>query len=388
MDTCPESVWRIVKKYLSVIRNYVVCVDKLLLFLCLLASFYGLALIYSATYSYHTAQYVDTQFIAVCLGTLGYLAAAAFDMRQVSRLFVPLFFLNLLLLGSLYIWGVGEGNRSWIRFGSFGIQPAEIGKILFIISFAGHLTYCRERGMRLSDLLTLVLHAGVICLFVMCFSRDDGMTLAFLFIALFMAFASGVRFSWFLAGGTAVVAAMPLLWTFVFNQYQRERVLAVFEPEKYPNTAYQAMQTSNAISSGGLWGKGFLQGTQTQYSLIPTKHTDSIIAVAGEELGFLGCGLVILLLALIIARCIATAMRAHDTASGLIASGIAGMLIFQTVLNIGMNIGILPVVGLTLPFFSYGGTSILTMYVAMGVAAGIRRVERMEIRKSRSRGAK
>ena len=242
--------------------------------------------------------------------------------------------------------------------------------------------------MRLRDLLTLVLHAGVICLFVMCFSRDDGMTLAFLFIALFMAFASGIRFSWFLAGGTAVVASMPLLWTFVFNQYQRERVLAVFEPEKYPNTAYQAMQTSNAISSGGLWGKGFLQGTQTQYSLIPTKHTDSIIAVAGEELGFLGCGLVILLLALIIARCIATAMRAHDTASGLIASGIAGMLIFQTVLNIGMNIGILPVVGLTLPFFSYGGTSILTMYVAMGVAAGIRRVERMEIRKSRSRGAK
>lgn len=353
-------------------------VDKLLLFFCLLASFYGLALIYSATYSYNTAQYVDTQLAAVCLGTVGYLAAAAFDMRWVSRFYVPLFALNLLLLGSLYFWGVGEGNRSWIRFGGFGIQPAEIGKIIFIVSFAGHLTHCREKGMRLRDVLALIAHAGVSCLFVMCFSRDDGMTLAFLFIALFMAFASGVRCSWFLAGGTALVAAMPLVWTFVFDTYQRERILAVFEPGKYPNTAYQAMQTSNAIASGGLTGRGFLQGTQTQYSLIPTKHTDSIIAVAGEELGFVGCAVVILLLALIIARCIATALRAPDSASALIASGIAGMLIFQTVLNIGMNIGVLPVVGLTLPFFSYGGTSIVTMYVAMGVAAGIRRVERME----------
>ncbi len=121
-----------------------------------------------------------------------------------------------------------------------------------------------------------------------------------------------------------------------------------------------------------------MQGTQTQYSLIPTKHTDSIIAVAGEELGFLGCAAVLLLLTLIIARCIATAMRARDGASGLIAAGIAGMLIFQTVLNIGMNIGVLPVVGLTLPFFSYGGTSVVTMYAAMGVAAGIRRAARME----------
>lgn len=376
----------LVKKILSAIRDYFVHVDKLLLFLCLLASFYGLALIYSATYSYHTAQYVDTQLTAVCLGTVGYLTVAAFDMRRVARFYVPLFLLNLLLLGSLYFWGVGEGNRSWIRFGSFGIQPAEIGKIIFIVSFAGHLTSCRENGLRVCDTLALIAHAGVTCVFVMYFSRDDGMTLAFLFIALFMAFASGVRFSWFLAGGTALVAAMPLIWTFIFDKYQRERILAVFEPEKYPNTAYQAMQTANAISSGGLTGRGYLQGTKTQYSLIPTKHTDSIIAVAGEELGFLGCAAVILLLALIIGRCIATAMRAHDSASGLIATGIAGMLIFQTVLNIGMNIGVLPVVGLTLPFFSYGGTSIVTMYAAMGVAAGIRRITRIEKKKYTSGG--
>ena len=161
--------------------------------------------------------------------------------------------------------------------------------------------------------------------------------------------------------------------------------MAVFSPEAYPDTAYQALQTTHAIASGGLTGRGFLQGTQTQYSLIPTKHTDSIIAVAGEELGFVGCAVVIFLLGLIIARCIATALRATDSVQALIASGIAGMLIFQTVLNIGMNMGLLPVVGLTLPFFSYGGTSVVTMYVAMGITAGIRRVERKE--KKREKGS-
>ena len=366
------------KKMLSSVWRYAVQVDKLLLLLCLLASCYGLALIYSATYSYQTAQYVSTQAAAICLGTAAYLLAAAVDIRPFARYYAVLFLLNLLLLGSLHFWGVGDGNRSWIRFGGFGIQPAELGKILFIVSFAGQLAHGRKNGMRLRDILGLLAHAGVVCLFVMAFSRDDGMTLAFLFIALFMAFAAGVRGLWFLAGGTAVAAALPLLWTFLFNNYQKARILAVFEPEKYPDTAYQAMQTSHAIASGGLTGRGFLKGTQTQYSLIPTKHTDSILAVAGEELGFAGCAAVLLLLALMIARCLAAAFRARDDASALTAAGIAGMLAFQTVLNVGMNIGVLPVVGLTLPFFSYGGTSMVTMYLAMGVAAGIRRVARME----------
>lgn len=381
----PERLSDRVKKMFSAIRQYVHQTDKLLLFFCLLASAYGVALIYSATYSYHTAQYVDTQVMAIALGVVGYLAAAAFDTRSLARFYIPLFACNLLLLGSLYFWGVGEGNRSWIRFGGIGVQPAEIGKIVFVISFAGHLAASREKGMRVRDVAALVAHAGVVCLFVICFSRDDGMTLAFLFIALFMAFASGVRCSWFLAGGILVLAAMPLAWTFLFDSYQRERILAVFSPEAYPDTAYQALQTTHAIASGGLTGRGFLQGTQTQYSLIPTKHTDSIIAVAGEELGFVGCAAVIFLLGLIIARCIATALRATDSVQALIASGIAGMLIFQTVLNIGMNMGLLPVVGLTLPFFSYGGTSVVTMYVAMGITAGIRRVERKE--KKREKGS-
>ena len=169
----PERLSDRVKKVFSEIRQYVHQTDKLLLFFCLLASAYGVALIYSATYSYHTAQYVDTQVMAIALGVVGYLAAAAFDTRSLARFYIPLFACNLLLLGSLYFWGVGEGNRSWIRFGGIGVQPAEIGKIVFVISFAGHLAASREKGMRVRDVAALVAHAGVVCLFVICFSSES-----------------------------------------------------------------------------------------------------------------------------------------------------------------------------------------------------------------------
>lgn len=347
--------------------------DRLLLLFCLLAAFYGLALIYSATYSYHTAQYVVTQFAAIAIGILLYLIAAALDVRTAARFYAPLFFLNLLLLGSLWFWGTGDGNRGWIRFFGIGVQPAELGKLVFIVSFSGHLAAARERGPRFPDVLLLFAHAGVTCAFVLLFSRDDGMTLAYGFLALLLVLLWAKRVFWAPYCGILAVGALPLLWTFGFDRYQKERILAVFAPELHPDTAYQAMQAKHAIGSGGLWGRGYLEGAQTQYSLIPTKHTDSIIAVAGEELGFFGCAAALVLLALIMARCVAAALRAEDDASRLAAAGVAGMLLFQTVLNVGMNLGLLPVVGLTLPFISYGGSSVVTMFAACGLAAGIRR---------------
>ncbi len=370
----------------SAARDYFVQTDKLLLLLCWLASAYGLALLYTATYSYQTDQYMRIQLIAIGIGTAGYLLATALDIRRLARCWPLLFLLELLLLGSLYFWGVGDGNRSWIRFSGIGIQPAELGKLLFIVSFSGHLTDAGEKGMRLRDMLALTAHAGSVCLFVLWFSRDDGMTLEFLFLALYLAFTAGLRFSFLAASGVLCVGALPMVWTFFLDKYQKERILAVFEPQHYPDTAYQAMQTTRAIAMGGLRGRGFLQGSRTQYSLIPTKHTDSIIAVAGEELGFLGCAAVILLLALIIARCVSAALRTRDATSGRIAAGIAGILVFQTVLNLGMNLGVLPVVGLTLPFFSYGGTSVVTMYAAMGIVGGMRRTERREKKKNQADG--
>jgi rod shape determining protein RodA len=366
-------------KKLQPLLLYIKTVDKTLAVLCVVAAAYGLVLVCTATASYGTARYVVTQGAAAAMGLCAFFVVAAMDTRLLTKFFLPILAVNLCLLATLYFWGVGEGsNRSCLRFAGIGVQPAELGKPLFILSFAGHLQFTRRRGMKIRDTLALMAHAGAVCAFVVCFSRDDGMTLAYVFIALFMAAAAGVPGIYFAGGAALTVGAMPLAWTYVLSNYQRQRILAIFNPDAYPDVAYQAEQTVRAFASGGLHGSGYMQGALTQTGLIPTRHTDAILAVAGEELGFIGAAAAIVLLGIIAARCIATAVRAGDSAGAWVSAGVGGMIIFQTVLNAGMNLGVLPVVGLTLPFFSYGGTSVVTMFAAMGLAAGVRR----EIRKN------
>lgn len=361
------------KSLLRMLRSRLSGMDGLLLVLCLTAAVFGLLLLYSATYSYQTDSYLKTQITALVLGVLGYFVLSLIDPRRLLAAYPIWILIHLLLLASLLFFGLEEGNRSWIRVGGMGLQPGELGKFLLILSFSGHMAQAEENGMRIQDILLLLLHGGSLCAGVMIFSRDDGMTLAYLAIVCSIAFASGLRLRVFLAAAVSVAALLPLLWTFFLNTYQKARVLAIFQPEDYPDTAYQAMQTVRAISSGGITGRGFLQGDRTQVSLIPTKHTDSIIAVAGEELGFVGCAGALLLLMLILLRCFLVALRTNDRGSALAVYGAAGMLCFQSVLNIGMNLGRLPIVGLTLPFFSYGGTSMLTMFLTMGLVSAVHR---------------
>ena len=373
------------KEIFRAVRHYIRYTDKLLLMMCMLATGYGIVLIYSATYSYNTLQYVRLQGIAALLGVGAYIVASFFSMEFFTRYWKWILLFNLLLLGSLFFFGVGDGNKSWIRFPGLGagIQPAEIGKILFIVTFASHLHELEDRVSTFYGMFQLLLHAAATAGSVMVFSQDDGMTLAFLFIAIFMAFAAGIKYRWFLVGGVAAVGATPLVWNYILQDYQKLRILVTFNPSLDPDKAYQANQSKIALGAGMLTGRGLLQGTQTQYGLIPTKHTDSIFAVAGEELGFIGCFGIILLLTLIVFRCLYIAVRTSGSASSLICSGVAGMLIFQTVLNIGMNIGIFPIIGLTLPFFSYGGSSLVSLYIAMGIVAGIRlREKRTRLRRS------
>jgi len=367
------------------IGQYIRYVDKTLLFLCALTTAYGIVLIYSATYSFETLQYVKTQTLAAVIGIAVYLFAACINIEWITKHWGFLLAANLILIGSLYFFASGENNSNWIYIKKIGLsfQPAEIGKVIFILTFARHLYSCSDEVSSVKNVFLLLLHVGITAGAVILFSKDDGMTLAYLFIALIMAFAAGIRYRWFLAGGITAAAAIPLLWTYFLDEYQKLRILVVLDPTIDPAKAYQANQSKIALSSGLLTGKGFLQGTQTQYSLIPTKHTDSIFAVAGEEFGFVGTFAIILLLTFIILRCFYCAARSVDSPSGSIAVGLGAMLIFQTLLNIGMNMGILPIIGLTLPFISYGGTSLVTMYAAMGIVAGIRMREKRDRRRQR-----
>ena len=172
------------------------------------------------------------------------------------------------------------------------------------------------------------------------------------------------------------MASVPVLWNFVLKKYQITRILVLFDPSIDPQAALQTTYGKIAIGSGQLTGQGLTHGTMTQLQNVPENQTDYIFSVAGEELGFLGCIAIILLLSLLIARLFYVSYRASTPFSSLLAVGVAGMFLFQTFMNIFMNVGLLPVMGLTLPFFSYGGTSVLTMYAALGIAAGVRMREK------------
>ena len=190
-----------------------------------------------------------------------------------------------------------------------------------------------------------------------------------------MIFIAGLSFKWIGAGLLAVTGVSPILWRFFLSNNQKNRILAPYIDSIDPTgtgVMWQANQSKIAIASGKLFGQGLFNGAQTQSGAVPQQHTDFIFSVAGEELGLIGCLIIILLLILIICRCIYVGIKANDTQNGLICIGIAAMLIFQTFENIGMCIGLTPVIGLTLPFFSYGGSSILTLYAAMGIVSGIK----------------
>ena len=206
-------------------------------------------------------------------------------------------------------------------------------------------------------------------------SSDLGSALVYLFIFVVMLFLGGLQLRWFAAGIACVAALTPLAWHFFLTDKQKDRILAPYVSSIDPSglgVTWQANQSKIALGSGQFTGQGLYNGAQTQAGSVPQQHTDFIFSVAGEELGFLGCVLIIALLMFIIIRCIQVGLRSNDPLGLLVCTGIAAMLIFQTFENIGMCIGITPVIGLTLPFFSYGGSSIITLYAAMGIVAGVK----------------
>jgi rod shape determining protein RodA len=196
----------------------------------------------------------------------------------------------------------------------------------------------------------------------------------YLVIFIVMLFAAGLKLRWFGLGLLVFAAASPIFWN-MLGDYQKERILAPYFPEVVDpsglGVTWQANQSKIALASGGLKGAGLYSGIQSQSDALPFKHTDFIFAVAGEELGLIGCLAIIVLLTAVILRCIYVGIKCNDPKGMLVCMGFAGMLIFQTFENIGMCVGLTPVIGLTLPFFSYGGSSILTLFAAMGVVSGI-----------------
>lgn len=359
------------------IRHYLKNTDLYLLILALLCSGYGLVLIYSATLASGSSRYLIVQGAAIVIGLGAFVLMSLIDLETMSNWWKIFVGLNILLQLLLIPFGEERGGqRAWIDLGPTSLQPGELGKLLFIFTFAAHLSEVREHISEWRGVLVLGGHTLLLMLAIVLTSGDTGMAIQYLMIALVMMFAAGLSLKWLGAGLGLGVISVPILWNFILHDYQKNRILVLFDPSIDPQTAWQTTQSKTAIGAGQMAGQGLGNGAMTQMALVPERRTDFIFSVAGEELGFIGCMLIVGLLLLLIARLFYVSYRASTTFSAMLAMGIAGMFLFQTFMNIFMCIGLLPVMGLTLPFFSYGGTSVVTMYAALGIAAGVRMREK------------
>lgn len=369
------------KKLLPLLRDFVRRADMFLFTMSVICAVYGIIVIASATQSYAngSAQYVIVQTLALGLGVLLFIAMTVIDVDIFAQHWAWLYGLSAALLISLIFFGAQSdtGNNGWLRFFGIGIQPTEIVKIAFIIVMAKQLSYLKEyKNLNsVTSIAQIVVHFVLMFGLILVTAQDLGSALVYFFIFAVMLFVAGVRIYWFVIGLAALAGMVPILWTYFLEDYQKDRILAPYDSSIDPDNTginWQQNQSKIALASGQLTGTGLGEGTQSQSTAIPGKHTDFIFAVVGEELGMIGACLVLLLLMIIVIRCIQVGLRSGNTMSMLVCFGVAATVIFQTFENVSMCIGIAPVIGITLPFFSYGGSSLFSMFAAMGLVSGIK----------------
>ncbi|MCQ2432509.1 MAG: FtsW/RodA/SpoVE family cell cycle protein [Clostridia bacterium] len=361
------------------LRARISACDPILIVFALCMALYGLLVISSAVHASIPDgwRYLLIQSFAILLGLLTMFLVSFLDYEQViRRLHVPLFLFTIFILVITLFIGSGEGsNKSWIRFTllPIGVQPSEFAKIFFICTYAYHLSRVRSHLNKWKTLFGLCLHFGVVTGCVLL-QGDLGSALVFVFIFFCMSFCSGLRLRYFLAASALVLGASPFLWEHL-SYYQRQRILVGFSPEADPQGfGYQVLRAKQAIANGGFRGMGYLSGALSQSSnasALPKRHTDLIFSVMAEEFGFLGICIYLALYVLLILRLLHLSRTARGYMGSYICIGAAAVFIFQGLENMGMCMGVLPVIGLTLPFMSYGGSSVVSLFLLLGVAESV-----------------
>ncbi|MCC8155995.1 MAG: FtsW/RodA/SpoVE family cell cycle protein [Oscillospiraceae bacterium] len=369
------------KKYWPLIREFFQRADIVLFLLCLTSAIFGLVVISSATATSTegSAHYVLIQSLSLVIGVALFVALTVLDIDVIADKWPLLYLVSAVLLLLLIPFGYddGTGNKSWLRFLGIGIQPSEIIKVVFIIVLSKHISYLKEYKNlnHVFSVAQLVVHFFLPFALVVVISADLGSALTFLFIFLVLLFTAGLKLYWFILGAAGLAAAIPFVWTNFLREDQIRRIMAPYDSSIDPtgeDVLYQTVKSKLALASGQLTGSGLYQGTQTQNQVVPAQHTDFIFSVIGEELGMIGCCVVILLLLAIILRCVVVGLHSRDTMSMLVCFGVAATVLFQSFINIGMCTGLTPVIGLTLPFFSYGGSSLFSLFAAMGLVSGVK----------------
>ena len=367
------------KQILKSVKNFIKETDKILLFLCLVTSLFGSTMVLSATL--HTAaegvrftRDFKVMIAAVCIGIIAAVIISAIDYEFIMKIWPIVAAVSIGLMLLLFVPGVGVGPaerpdaKTWISLagGRIFFQPSEIVKIGFIITFGVHLQKVKGNINHILTLIPLAIHA-LIPIVLVVKSGDMGSALVFMIITIVMLFVAGLHWLYFVAGGVLVLAALPLAWIFLLENIQKSRFLALIYPELYPDVIYQQERGLAAIGGGGLTGQGLFKGNFTQLGIVPESQNDMVFSVVGEELGFVGCVIALLLLTLIVIRIARTGKHDKVGNTKVMCYGVVAMIAGQVIINIGMCLQLLPVIGITLPFFSAGGSSNLCLYLAIGL---------------------
>ncbi len=354
----------------NILKNF----DFVLLFLSLTAAIFGIIMITSATSS--PTKYVLVQSAALVLGLVAVFLIMIVDYEYLAKMSKYLFGISIVFLVLVLIPGVGtkeNGARSWFRIGgAVSIQPAEFVKLFFVITFAKHISTTGMLLNRPKNIVLLSLHLlGIVALILV--QPDFGTAVVFLCMAFVMLFVAGLAWK-YIAGLAGIMAvATPLGWFFVLQDYQKSRILTLFNPEMDPmGSGYHVVHSKITVGSGQLFGTGLFEGASQYYNYLPERHTDFIFSVICEELGFIGALAVIGLLVAIIVRCVQVGLNARNDLGKYICMGVAAMFAFHLIENVGMCIGLMPVTGIPLPFFSYGGSSMLTNFIAIGLVMNVK----------------
>lgn len=354
--------------------------DIILWFITALTSTYCLILLFSVSRISPKYTYFSKQLFAIIIGYIGAFLITMIDYRVIVKhwKFIGSFCLILLIITIIFGQTVSGSNgvnaRAWLILpGGISFQASELAKIGFMITFSKHLTYLKETQKIDSflNILGLLAHA-LIPMGIAQIQGDTGAAIIFFFMFLTMSFSAGVKLRYFVILISSIIIMLPFAWNFILSDYQKERILALVDPSLDPFVSrYQQLQGEISIGSGKLFGRGLFNGPRVAMESVPIQESDFIFSVAGEELGFIGCILIILLLLALLIRVFQIALKSCDNIGMYICFGFFGMIASQTIFNLGMCLSLLPVMGVTLPFFSYGGSSMACIYFGIGLIQNV-----------------
>lgn len=352
--------------------------DILLLILTLICCIGGIILVFSLVYnngseaisSNITSSLWKTKLAAMALGLACAFIIYALGIKRIAKLWIVFIIGGLILTAltftSLGIGPAGADDKAWLDLKGFTIQPSEILKICFIISFAVHISKVKEKLNKPLILLSLIIHAAIPIALV-CMQGDQGTAVIFVIIALIMLFAGGLKWQYII---TTIILSPIIIWSiwhFFLLEHQKQRILVLFNPELDPlGTGYQQLQGKKAIQSGGLWGKGLFNGNEKDFIYVSESQNDFIFSYAGQTVGFIGCIIIVILLFAICFRILIDSTKC-DSLGSEVCAGVTGLIFSHSIINIGMVLGFMPVIGVPLPFFSAGGTAMVTMLSAIGL---------------------